>query len=215
MDLMHVNSARPYWYELSIIGIVVYVLLAPAIAARVADLRIVAAVPVIGQTAASAYAVLQQLRGIEAIGPESWGVRATAAGLSEAMFPWSVGAAASSVCSVLIAAGLANAREARTPMGSVTLALGGLAAVATGAVMLYLSPIGPGIPPGPTIAAAPLMLSVIGLAAAIATLIWPWDQQLLREARVGWLWTFAASAAVAAALMLWASNRLTAIAAGR
>ena len=104
------------------------------------------------------------------------GGNAIAAGLSEAIYPWCVGAGVSLVVSLVIAltGRLADARARRTRRGSVALVLAAIAAATTAAFIWYLRPGAGNYRPNlETVALIPLAVAALGLAAALASLPWP------------------------------------------
>ena len=133
---------RPYWYQTSLFATFMYLLVGPLVALRAADARVVAALPVIGNTVVTSFAVFNLLRFLDQVGYVSTGGNAVAAGLAEAIFPCCVGAGVSAVISLGIAMGgpLADARARRTRGGSIALVLASIPAATTAAFIRYLRP---------------------------------------------------------------------------
>ena len=209
---------RSYWYEISLFSTFTYLFLGPLLAARTADARLIAGLPIIGNTVVTSFVVFNVLRALTQTGYVPTDGNAIAAGLSEALYPWCAGAVVSAVMSLVIAltGRLADARARRTRRGSVALVLAAIAAATTAAFIWYLRPAAGNYRPHlETMALIPLAVAVLGLAAALASLPWPKQGHSETASSRRWFLAFAGVSA-AATLVLWvAGERLSAFAAGR
>ena len=85
------NSIRlsgPTGTKISPFSTFTYLFLGPLLAARTADARLIAALPIIGNTVVTSFVVFNVLRALTQTGYVPTGGNAIAAGLSEALYPW-------------------------------------------------------------------------------------------------------------------------------
>ena len=174
LEILHVHPS--FSYPIPLFVTFTYLIVGPFLATRAADARVVAALPLIVNTAAASYAVSEVLRFLAhaAYVPETGG--AIAAGLAYAILPWCVGAAVFAMTSLVIGLSgpLAGARARRTRLGSAALAIAFVAAVMVAGFVWNLRP-GAGTyrPELERLAMIPFTFAALAGAVAVVSLAVP------------------------------------------
>jgi hypothetical protein len=216
--LEFVHAHPSFSYPLALFFSFIYLIAGPFLAVRAVDARVVAALPLIVNTAVASYAVSEVLRVLAHGGyvPETGA--AIAAGLAEAILPWCVGAAVSAVTSLVIGLSgpLAGARARRTRLGSAALAIAIVAAVMVAGFVWYLRP-GAGTYRAELerLAMIPFTFAALAGAVAVVSLAVPRAAAGNPDSGNRWFLAFAGASAAAACLLWIASDRWTDFAAGR
>ena len=215
IDLIQIDRPAWYvWYQCALVAAFLYLPVAPLLAVHAADIRVIAALPLIGGTALSSFVLLKGLEVLHEISPH-FGRGVVAALLAESIFLWSVGAAVSAATSLAIGviARKKGTVPRSTPSGSIALVLSAAATVCTAALMLHVWTTVGGVT-SPAASAAPILfvISLVALSAA-AVSAFCLQRKMQRPASARWLWLFAVLSAVGAALVLLVGEKLTAVAA--
>ncbi len=214
IDILQVDQPDWYvWYHFALVATFLYLPVAPLLARRAADIRVVAALPLIAGTTLTVFGLFKGLEFLSEISPH-FGRGSVAAFFAETMFPWGIGAAASAVTSLATGAVAKNtdSRPGTTTIGSIALVVSAGAAICTAGLMLFVwTTVGKSASLSASAAWILFVISLVALSAAPVS-AFRLQRGVTRSASLRWLWLFAVLSATGAGLVFLVAERLTRVA---
>jgi hypothetical protein len=201
------DDQRPAWLYGAILFTVGYLVAAPFLAGRAADGRLVAALPIVGNTAAAAFAMLDVLRFMTASGESPrTAPRATAFAIAEAIVPLLAGSVVAAVLSLLIRFSVLRVKGGGTTTraGSVVLCAGALVAMSIGGFMWYLTRARP--PDAASLVPVAALIFALAALVVVLALAAMWLGRHRPASLERWLVAFAIGC-VFAACVLWLTQQ--------